>query len=160
MAPRDNLPKKDYPKTAVYRLTLVLALNLYTEITNMYIVTETPINPASAYDLINTKFSGSAVFHYAIVKENTDSDRPTSCINYQQDGDMTTELKLITQELIDKWLLEDLLIVRRTGCLSVGEIISLVAASSPNSSNAFEACQEGINRLKKMATVKKVEVFR
>lgn len=125
----------------------------------MVIVTESPIDPASAYKLVSTATSGSAVFHYAIVKGNTDSDRPTSFINYQQDGDMTAEMEIIAQELLGKWLLEDLLIVRRTGCLTVGEIISLVAATSPNSSNAFEACQEGISRLKKMVTVKKEEVF-
>ncbi len=125
----------------------------------MVIVTKKPINPASAYELICTATSGSAVFHYAIVKKNADIDRRTSCINYKQNGDMTAEMEMITQELICKWQLEDLLIIRRTGCLSVGEIISLVAATSPNSSNAFEACQEGISRLKKMVTVKKEEIF-
>ncbi|CAG0981879.1 partial molybdopterin synthase catalytic subunit, partial [Anaerolineae bacterium] len=42
-------------------------------------------------------------------------------------------------------------------CLHVGDIISLVAASSPNSEDAFAACRHGIARLKKMTTVCKRE---
>jgi molybdopterin synthase catalytic subunit len=126
----------------------------------MVIVTENPINPATAYDLISPENAGSAVFHYAIVKGNTGSERTTSSINYQKNGDMTAEMETIATELRDKWSLDDVLLVRRIGSLAVGEIISLVAASSPNSADAFEACQLGISRLKRMVTVKKEEVFR
>jgi molybdopterin synthase catalytic subunit len=125
----------------------------------MVIITENPIDPATAFNLIGTEHAGSAVFHYALVKENTGSEKPTSCINYQQSGDMITEMEDIARNLHDKWSLDDVLLVRRTGCLTVGEIISLVAASSPNSADAFEACQHGIRRLKKMATVEKDEIY-
>jgi len=49
--------------------------------------------------------------------------------------------------------------IRRTGCLGIGEIISLVAASSPNSEDAFEACKLGISRMKKMTTIHKTEKY-
>ena len=58
-----------------------------------------------------------------------------------------------------RWNLEDVLLIRRTGSLAVGEIISLVAVSSLNSEDAFEACRFGINRLKKMSTISKAEKF-
>jgi molybdopterin synthase catalytic subunit len=123
-------------------------------------VTEEPINPAAAYELVNTKNAGSAVFHYAVVKGNTGREKATTCIDYRQNGDMVAELEEIAADLRDKWFLDDVLLVRRTGCLAVGEIISLVAASSPNSADAFEACRHGISRLKSMTTVRKEEVFR
>lgn len=125
----------------------------------MVIVTDNPINPATAYDLISTGNSGSAVFHYAIVKGNTGGERNTTCINYLQHGDMAAEMQEIAGDLLGKWLLEDVLLIRRTGCLGVGEIISLVAVCSPNSEDAFKACQQGISLLKKMTTVKKEEIF-
>jgi molybdopterin synthase catalytic subunit len=118
-----------------------------------------PIDPKVAYDLITKRTSGSVVLHYAVVKERAGGDRPTSCIDYRSDGDTDGELAGIAEDMKEKWALEDVLLIRRTGCLVVGEIISLVAASSPNSEEAFEACKYGIGRLKKMATIKKQEVF-
>lgn len=126
----------------------------------MVIVTADPINPSDAYGLIGKSRSGSVVFHYAVVKADGGGATPTSCIDYRADGDTAAELESISTELRATWDLEDILLVRRTGCLTVGDIISLVAASSPNSTDAFEACQHGISRLKKMATIKKREMFK
>ena len=123
-------------------------------------LTSDPIDPTVAYSLIDKSRSGSVVFHYAVVKEDTGSGNSTSCIDYRANGDVNAELEAIGAELRDRWTLEDVLLIRRAGCLGVGEIISLVAASSPNSEDAFEACKYGISRLKKMATIKKSELFR
>lgn len=122
-------------------------------------ITSTQINPSEAYDLIGKNSSGSVVLHYAVVKENTGSDHSTTCIDYQAGDRAEEELEAIAAELREKWTLEDVLLVRRTGCLRVGEIISLVAASSPNSEDAFAACKHGIARLKKMTGIKKTEMY-
>jgi molybdopterin synthase catalytic subunit len=55
--------------------------------------------------------------------------------------------------------LEDVLLIRWTGCLAVGEIISLVAVSSPSSEDAFEACKFGISRMNEMSAITKIEKF-
>jgi len=120
---------------------------------------ETPIDPAAVYDSICSAFSGSVVFHYAVVKKQAGSGKATTCIEYSAQGDSHQELKGIAGELENRWKLEDVLLVRRTGCLAVGDIISLVAASSPNSEDAFEACRHGISRLKKMSTILKTEKY-
>jgi molybdopterin synthase catalytic subunit len=126
---------------------------------SMIMITREPISPELAYGLIGKKNSGSVVLHYAVVKEQTGSNRPTTCIDYRSDGDTDGELAKIAADIKDEWTLEDVLLIRRIGCLDVGEIISLVAASSPNSEDAFEACKQGISRLKKMSTIKKQEQF-
>jgi molybdopterin synthase catalytic subunit len=120
---------------------------------------ETPIDPAAVYDSISSSFSGSVVFHYAVVKKQSGSEKTTACIEYKSQGDTILELESIAGELEHRWDLEDVLLIRRTGCLAVGEIISLVAASSPNSEDAFEACRFGISRMKKMATIHKTEKY-
>jgi molybdopterin synthase catalytic subunit len=120
---------------------------------------ESPIDPASVYNTICSAFSGSVVFHYAVVKKQAGSGKATTCIEYSAQGDCHQELEHIAEELESRWKLEDCLLIRRTGCLSVGDIISLVAASSPNSEDAFEACKHGISRLKKMLTIRKTEKF-
>jgi molybdopterin synthase catalytic subunit len=120
---------------------------------------ETPIDPSIVYNNICSAFSGSVVFHYAVVKKQAGSGKATTCIEYSAQGDPIQELDGIAVELENRWKLEDVLLIRRTGCLAVGDIISLVAASSPNSEDAFEACRHGISRLKKMATIRKTEKF-
>lgn len=125
----------------------------------MVVLVENPIDPAVAYNSISSSFSGSVVFHYAVVKQNTGSDKTTTCIEYNAHGDAVLEMEGICGELKQRWALEDVLMIRRTGRLGVGEIISLVAASSPNSEDAFEACKFGIGRMKNMSTIGKTETF-
>ncbi len=125
----------------------------------MVVITENPIDPSTAYGLIANSSAGSVVFHYAVVKADGGSNAPTTCIDYRFAENAEEELDTIVSELHQKWNLEDVLLVRREGCLGVGEIISLVAASSPNSEDAFAACRHGIARMKKMSTVRKQERF-
>jgi molybdopterin synthase catalytic subunit len=120
---------------------------------------EGPIDPAAVYDSICSAFSGSVVLHYAVVKKQAGSGKATTCIEYSSQGDTLQELGAIAGELESRWKLEDALLIRRTGCLGVGDIISLVAASSPNSEDAFEACKHGISCMKKMTTIRKAEKF-
>lgn len=125
----------------------------------MVVISAVPIDPASVYDSICSAFSGSVVFHYAVVKKQAGSNKSTTSIEYGVQGDSLLELEAISGELGRRWNLEDVLLIRRTGHLAVGEIIALVAASSPNSEDAFEACKFGVGCLKKMKTITKSEKF-
>jgi len=125
----------------------------------MVLISENPIDPSSVYSSICSSFSGSVVFHYAVVKQQAGTGKSTTAIEYKAEDDTVKELERIAEELEHNWNLEDVLMIRRTGCLAVGEIISLVAASSPNSEDAFEACKSGISRMKKMSTIRKTEKF-
>lgn len=120
--------------------------------------TPDPISPELSYNLLKNEKSGSIVLHYAVVK--ADGGRPllTTAIDYQSCGETVAEMSEIAAEIQKRFALEDLLIIRRSGILGVGEIISLVAASSPNSEDAFESCKYGISLLKKMKTIRKTEM--
>ncbi len=118
-----------------------------------------PIDPVAAYSLISKDGAGSVVFHYAVVKEQKGHDGVTTGIEYRTAGDVEAELARIADELKEKWRLDDILLIRRVGCLGIGDIISLVAASSPNSEDAFDSCRHGIARMKKMTTIRKNEIF-
>lgn len=125
----------------------------------MVVITNTPIDPSTTYGLISNKTAGSVVLHYAVVKKDGGLTAPTHSIDYRFEEGSEEELNAISAELRLKWKLEDVLLVRRQGCLNVGEIISLVAVSSPNSEDAFAACRHGIARMKKMGTVHKQEIL-
>ena len=114
---------------------------------------ESPINPAAVYHSICSAFSGSVVFHYAVVKKQACSGKSTTLIEYKTTGDAIQEMELIAGELERFWKLEDVMLIRRIGRLAVGDIISLVAVSSPNSNDTFDACKFGLTRLRRMSTI-------
>ena len=124
----------------------------------MVLITTNPIDPHGAYDMIASKNAGSVLMHYAVVKAQTGKEGVTCHINYAVAGDAEDELRSIAEEMTAAWDIEDILIIRRIGRLAIGEIISLVAASSPASEDAFAACKSGIGRLKKMRSIVKNEV--
>jgi molybdopterin synthase catalytic subunit len=122
----------------------------------MEIITEKTINPNEVYDRIKKESVGSVVLHFAVVREKT-GDYITQIIDFQRNGDIESELKSIADSIKDRYQLEDLLIIRRLGILKVGDVISLVAASAPHREDAFDACHHGVERLKKMKTIVKIE---
>ena len=124
----------------------------------MEYITELPIIPDSLFEKMQRSKSGSVVFHYAVVRMST-GNKVTASICYERNGDIESELAAIAADLRSQWHTDDVLLVRRLGKLQGGEVISLVAISSPNSKDAFEACQSGVERFKKMTTVRKCEAF-
>jgi molybdopterin synthase catalytic subunit len=124
----------------------------------LVLITKDPIDPREAYALIAKKSSGSVLFHYAVVKEMEGHDGVTCHIDYSVVGDGEGELLTIAGDVAESWSIEDILLIRRIGRVGIGEIISLVAVSSPASEDAFSACKFGIGRLKKMRSIVKSEV--
>jgi molybdopterin synthase catalytic subunit len=124
----------------------------------MVLITTDPIDPHCAYDMIASKSAGSVLFHYAVVKAQEAGEGVTCHIDYAMAGDAEEELRTLAQEISGSKGIEDILLIRRIGRVGVGEIISLVAASSPSSEDAFAACKYGIGRFKKMRSIVKNEV--
>jgi molybdopterin synthase catalytic subunit len=126
---------------------------------NMEICTSLSIDPGEVYDMLSKQGVGSVILHFAIVKPLESPDGTTGYIDYAANEETKFELRTIAAALSNEYNLEDVILIRRTGRVEPGEIISLVAASSPNSQDAFAACKQGLARLKKMRTIVKDEVF-
>lgn len=125
---------------------------------SMVIVTENPLDPGTLFEKTGKRDAGSLIFHYAAVK-NQSGSMPTSGIRFEIQGDPQSELSEIEADIRTRWNISDILLVRRTGTLKIGDLISLVAVSSPASSDAFEACRYGLERLKKVSGFKKTELY-
>ncbi len=121
-------------------------------------LTEKPIEPASIYERILKNGAGSVVVHFGVVKPVV-SDRHTRGIRFAPQGDLSGELQSIETELRNKWGLTDVLLIRRVGELSIGEIILVAAVSAPDRESAFAACRDAVERFKKLNNVKKEELF-
>jgi len=120
----------------------------------MEICTSQPIDPADVYDGLVKNGAGSAVLHFAVVKPAR-----TAFTDYHSSGDTLAELRAIAQAMTAEFTLEDVILIRRTGRVALGDIISLVAASAPSSDDAFAACKQGLDRLKRMTTIVQEETF-
>ncbi len=69
------------------------------------------------------------------------------------------ELKAIGSNIRERWAVDRLLIVHRSGRLEVGEISILIVVSSPHREEAFAATRFAIESLKKSAPIWKKEVW-
>lgn len=127
----------------------------------MEIVSSKPIDPSQVYDLIEKHTAGSVVLHFARVRESS-GNKTTISIEFHAARnleDINEELRKISAEIRRRWQIEDVVIIRRLGQLNIGDIISLVAISSPHRDEAFQACRYGIDRLKEISTIIKKETF-
>ncbi len=117
-----------------------------------------PINPEQVYGMLEKGGAGSVLLHFAVAKALKIAGGTTSHISYVANGDVEKDLRLIAAEMTERWNVTDFLLVRRQGMVAIGEIISLVAVSSPGSEEAFAACHFALDRMKKMRTVIKTEI--
>jgi len=124
----------------------------------MVIVTKNPVGPGTMFEKIRKSEAGSVLLHCAVVKRQT-GDRVSAGIHFEKAGDIEEELHALAADIKQRWKIEDVLLVRRIGTLDIGDIISLIAVSSPDSNDAFEACRYGLGKFKKMTTLKKTERF-
>ena len=120
-------------------------------------VIQEPLDPGKLFDEIRKQGSGSVLCHYALVKGHV-GETLSKGILFERNGDIEAELAEISSDIINRWQIDDIVLVRRIGMLKTGEVISLVAVCAEASSDTFEACRYGLARLKKMTSLKKTEI--
>lgn len=70
-----------------------------------------------------------------------------------------TRLHEIAGDLFEAWPLRKVAILHRTGELAVGEASVVIACSAPHRGDAFDACRQGIERLKEDVPIWKKEAL-
>ncbi len=69
------------------------------------------------------------------------------------------EMKKIVDQAREKWPVEHMAMVHRTGSLQIGEIAVIIAVSTPHRAASFAACQFAIDTLKETVPIWKKEIF-
>jgi len=122
-------------------------------------VTETLVSPQLLLDGLKTSASGSIVMHLGVVRPDSGGRKVVSIeyeANYQG---AIQELSRIASDLLNKWPIEDIALLRRVGKLKIGDVILIAAVAAPHRKEAFEACDYAVEQMRNMASVKKREVF-
>jgi len=123
-------------------------------------VTESPINPSEIYGKMNTTNSGSVVFHFGVVKPVAGGKKTSGIIFCPTDtGKLEKEIAGIEKAMRDKWPVNDVLLIRRVGTLSIGDIIMLAAVAAETREAAFDACRHAVESFKKIKNITKQELF-
>ena len=123
-------------------------------------IPDSPIALQEVLARLRTGKSGSIVIHIGIVRPVSDG-REVGSIEYKvAEEEATQELTAIASEVKGKWKIEDLALARRAGQLENGETILVAAVSAPHRKEAFEACDFAVERMRKMASIQKKELFK
>jgi molybdopterin synthase catalytic subunit len=107
----------------------------------------------------NAEVGGIVTFIGTVRDFTRDRSEKVEALNFEIYQDMALDkLSDIEQQAKDKYEIQDLLIIHRTGKLSVGENIVLVAVSASHRKPAFQACEFIIDELKKVVPIWKKEI--
>ena len=122
-------------------------------------IIDKPIDPQVLLDDVKTNDSGSLVVHFGIVRPTSEGKKVSSIEYLIEEKVAKRELNQIAGDIKSKWQIQDIALLRRKGKLQLGDTILAAAIAAPHRKDAFEACQYAVERLRGMASVKKIESF-
>jgi molybdopterin synthase catalytic subunit len=120
-------------------------------------VTADPLSVDEALEFVADPGAGGICVFIGTVRDHSDAGDVTG-LRYEAWDDLAiTRLGELADELAEKWPVKKVAILHRTGDLGVGELSVVVACSAPHRADAFEACRQGIERLKEDVPIWKKE---
>ena len=117
-----------------------------------------PLSLDTAYQFADAPANGAVVMMSGMVRNQTEG-RAVKYLEYQAYVPMAVVVfKEIYQQIQQRWpSVQTGIIHHRVGKLEIGEISVIVAIGCPHRSEAFAACQYGIDTLKHQAPIWKKE---
>ena len=140
--------------------TLTISLNTLSDNhpKDSFAITFAPLSVAEIYTLADDAANGAVVMMSGTVRNQTDG-QPVIALEYQAYEPMAIRVfRQIATEIRRQWPdVNRVVIHHRVGRLEIGEISVLVAVGCPHRSEAFAACQYGMDTLKHNAPIWKKE---
>jgi molybdopterin synthase catalytic subunit len=116
-----------------------------------------PLSVDEALAFVADPAAGGTCLFVGTVRDRSPAGDVTA-LHYEAWDDLATErLAEIAEGMLEGWPLRRVAILHRTGDLVVGEASVVVACSAPHRAEAFEACRQGIERLKQDVPIWKKE---
>jgi len=122
-------------------------------------VTDEPLQAGPLIEAVAKDTAGAIVTFVGVVRGFSRGKR-VRFLEYEAYREMAEEiLAKIGREIAMKWGLSGVAIQHRVGHLEIGETAVVIAVSAPHRQEAFAACEEAIDRLKKDVPIWKKEVW-
>ncbi len=123
-------------------------------------MTTDPIDEAKLVGQRKTNGQMGAVSYFSGIVREGEEGKLIKAIRYEAFKEMAMhQFELILSEIEERWPIESIRLVHRTGEVSVNESSLWVEVVSPHRSEAFEACQWLIDEMKKRVPIWKHPVF-
>lgn len=122
-----------------------------------YELTSEPLDARRAEQLVSHPGAGGICVFTGIVRDNSRGESVTH-LEYEAYAGMAEKvMRIIGEEIAQRWPEARIAMLHRTGSLAIGEPSVVVAASAPHRAEAFEACRYGIDELKERVPIWKKE---
>jgi molybdopterin synthase catalytic subunit len=122
-------------------------------------ITADPLEPQPFIEHVRRDESGAVALFLGVVRNNN-LGRHVLYLEYDAYTEMAEKkLRQVAEEVTARWPVTDIAIAHRTGRVEIGETSLLVIVSSPHRHEAFEACQQAVNRIKEVVPIWKKEVW-
>ncbi len=122
-------------------------------------LTESPLNPEAISSKVRNDTNGAVVTFLGTTRNNFQGKRVLT-LEYEAFDEMALKkMEEIRVELQAQFAVEDIAISHRVGTVPIGEISLVIAIASPHRKEAFQACQQAVDRVKEIVPIWKKEVF-
>ncbi|MGC5328633.1 molybdenum cofactor biosynthesis protein MoaE [Brevibacillus sp. SYSU BS000544] len=122
-----------------------------------FTVTDKPLSADSLIKVVANPYSGAILTFVGTVREFTHGKR-TDSITYEAYAPMAIEkMKLIDQEIQERWPGAQVAMKHRIGDLEIQDIAVIIAVATPHRNESFEAGRYAIERLKQIVPIWKRE---
>ena len=122
-------------------------------------VTTEPLDPREVEAAVADAAAGAIVTFTGTVRDHA-RGRVVTALDYEAYGPAAEKmLTRIGDEIRERWGIERVAIVHRTGLLQIGEASVVIAVASPHRGEAFAACHYAIERIKEIVPIWKKEFY-
>ena len=126
---------------------------------SMIELTESTLNPADISSKVRRDTNGAVVTFLGTTRNNFQGKQVLSLEYEAFDKMALKKMEEIRVELQTQFSIEDIAISHRVGTVPIGEISLVIAVASPHRKEAFQACQQAVDRVKEIVPIWKKEVF-
>lgn len=122
-------------------------------------ITSDPIDPSNVMSSVMRKDCGGIVTFIGTIRDNFEG-KPVRSVEVEAYNEMATnDLRAIVERTRGRHPAVNVAAVHRTGRLVPGEIVVVIAVSAPHRKDAFDACREIIDSMKKTTPIWKQELL-
>ena len=110
-------------------------------------------------DRVSKKNNEAVVTFIGTVRNNANGKK-VLYLEYEAFSEMALKkLEEIVAEIQNRWKISDIDIAHRIGRIEIGENVVIIAVGSVNRSEALQACQYAIDRIKEVVPIWKKEFY-
>ena len=120
-------------------------------------ISDQPLDPAMVHEAVAGHEHGAVVVFTGVVR-NHDGGQPVSALEYQKHPDAELFLRTCCEEVVASLGLP-VAAVHRVGALVVGDLALVAAVAAPHRAEAFAACAELVERIKREVPIWKRQRF-